>query len=100
MNVFIDNKNFTKITNKTTDFDKIDNLKAKCAVSSKQELIQLLTIAPRSWSIKRVATEFQVSEYIVRKARALCLTDGILTNPQAKKCHKLSKETEDRKSVV
>ena len=74
--------------------DLIDELKAKCTVASKQEVVQLLTIAPTSWSISTVAEEFKVSEYLVRKARNLRETSGILANAERKKGHALSTEIE------
>jgi len=70
------------------------DLKAKCAVSSKQEVVQLLTMAPLSWSIDKVAEEFKVSEYLVRKARALHRSDGVLGISDKKQGHCLPKDTE------
>ena len=38
----------------------INNMKAKCAVTSKQEQIRLLTLLPKGWSIERTMQEFDV----------------------------------------
>lgn len=71
---------------KCSDLDAIvSELKEKCLLVSKQQQIQLLTLAPNSWSIKRAAEEFQVSEYLVRQARALKQTSGILSMPEQRR---------------
>jgi len=38
----------------------IEALKEKCAVSSSNEQVKLLTLVPQSWSIQRVVSEFSV----------------------------------------
>ena len=57
----------------------------KINISSKQEQVQILTITPESWSIRRTCQEFEVSEHLVRKARKLWCEKGILAKPDAKK---------------
>ena len=47
--------------------------------------IQILTIAPASWSRAKLADFFGVSEYMVREARKLAKTKGILELPDRKK---------------
>ncbi|KAK2727329.1 hypothetical protein QYM36_007982 [Artemia franciscana] len=46
---------------------------------------------PESWSQKKVATEFQVTEYVVKQARKLKPEQGILAIPDPKKGNILSK---------
>lgn len=46
-----------------------------------RERIQLLTLAPTSWSRKKVAEEFNVSEYAVRTARELLKEKGVIALP-------------------
>jgi len=48
---------------------------------------------PESWSQKKVATEFQVTEYMVKQARILKREKGILSIPHPKKGNTLSKNT-------
>ena len=48
----------------------VDVIQAKIAVSSLKEKIKLLTFAPESWSIEK-NKKFHVTEYVVKKARAL-----------------------------
>ncbi|GBN07950.1 hypothetical protein AVEN_10120-1 [Araneus ventricosus] len=59
---------------------------------SKREKIQVLTIAPQSWSRKRVSTKFNVTEYMARKAWDLTLEKGILTIPGSQIVNKISQE--------
>jgi len=64
-------------------------LKEKCAISSKQEQLSILTLAPSSWSIEKTAAEFEVSAHLVRKSRELKNTEGILASPASKRGKKL-----------
>ena len=61
----------------------IQELKLKCELSSRQEKVKLLTLAPSSWSIEKTALEFKVSQYLVRKARHLKSEAGILADPSS-----------------
>jgi len=46
-------------------------LNEKCAVSSPNEPVNLLTLAPQSRSIQRLASEFSVQQIMVKKSRQL-----------------------------
>ena len=59
---------------------------------TKEEKMQILT-APHLWSRWRIAEEFNVSEYIVWKARNLVTEKGIFAVPESKKGRKISAET-------
>ena len=48
---------------------------------------------PSSWSISKTCNEFDVSEYLVKKARKLKNSKGILAEPEKKKGNVLSDET-------
>ena len=74
----------------------IDLLKQKCMVSSRQEKLKLLTLAPASWSIKRTANEFQVTKHLVKKSRALKKSKGILADPISRKGKTLDSDIKDR----
>ena len=77
------------------DLHELTNaLKEKCRVSTKQEQYQILTLAPASWSLQRVASEFDVSIYKVRKSRDLKKQCGILAKPQSKKGRPLADHIE------
>jgi hypothetical protein len=65
-----------------TESEMISQLKEKfklCTLSS--EKLQVLTVLPKSWSIKKTEQEFQVSNYMVRKAKKLVEEKGILSTP-------------------
>lgn len=77
---------------KCTDLNKIlCDLKAKCAVSSRQKQIAILTLVPSSWCIRRTSEEFNVSKYKVKQARGLVRCCGILSEPAQKKANSFLK---------
>ncbi|GBL76989.1 hypothetical protein AVEN_12651-1 [Araneus ventricosus] len=59
---------------------------------SKREKIQVLTIAPQSWSRKRVSTKFNVTEYMAQNAWDLTVEKGILAIPGSQIVNKISQE--------
>lgn len=64
----------------------MDTIKQKLKSDiTRRKKIQLLTIAPKSRSRREVAEKLDVSEYLVRKARALCHEKGILALPEPNK---------------
>ena len=62
-------------------------------MSSTQQKVKILTWAPESWSISKTCNEFDVSVYLVKKARKLNNYKGILVEPEKKKGNVLSDET-------
>ena len=72
---------------KAKNFDRLMQLiKEKLStIKTNREIIQVLTLAPETWSIKKVANFFNVSEYAVRKTRSLVQEKGILTLPDKKR---------------
>lgn len=78
--------------------DDLDNLveliKTKLSITNaRREKIQILTLAPPSWSKKKICEVFQVSEYSVRKARELLKSKGILALPEPRKGQLLQVDT-------
>ena len=57
---------------KAENFDRLMQLiKEKLStIKTNREIIQVLTLAPETWSIKKVANFFNVTEYAARKARS------------------------------
>ena len=79
---------------KAEGFDKLVGLlKEKLMSVGRSQKVQILTLVPESWSQKKVATEFQVTEYMVKQARKLKREKGILAIPDPKKGNTLSKNT-------
>ena len=73
-------------TIKARDLDALtEQIKEKLATASFQQKVQLLTLAPESWTIKYAAEYFQVSEYLVKRAQELKKQKGILAMPDKKK---------------
>ena len=57
--------------------------------------IQILTMVPPSWSIKKAQDVFRVSDYMIREARKLVQTRGIMELPEEKHGKNISNETEE-----
>ena len=63
----------------SADLDKLmQQLKEKVATASRREKIKLLTIVPETWSRKKVADYFGVTDHVVRRSRQLKKDKGIL----------------------
>ena len=76
---------------KCSDLDRLTELlKDKLKMSSTQEKVKLLTLVQESWSISKACNEFDVSEYLVKKARKLKNSKEILAEP----------EKEERKCII
>ena len=71
---------------KTENFDRLMQLiKEKLStIKTNREIIQVLTLAPETCSIKKVANFFNVTEYAACKARSLVQEKGILALPDKK----------------
>ena len=77
------------------DFQEVlEQLKRKfngCA--KKSEKLQILTILPQSWSIKRIEMEFGTTNHMARLAKALVASKGILATPNPRSGKTLSDDT-------
>ena len=71
---------------KCVDMDiLIGQIKDKMCVSNREKKVRLLTLAPESWTIKKTSEELHVTEYMVKRARELKKSKGILADPEKKK---------------
>ena len=61
--------------------------------------MQILTLIPESWTIKKAPGYFKVSDYLVKKARDLKNQKGILTSPERKKGKSLPNEVTEREKL-
>ena len=52
-----------------------------------------MTLLPMSWSIKKIENEFKASNYMVRKAKTLVKSRGILSMPNPNHGHSLCDDT-------
>lgn len=57
--------------------------------------MKILTILPRSWSIKKAAKVFDVSRYFIRQAKMLVAEKGIMSSPNPKSSRTLPAHTEE-----
>ena len=71
----------------------VEALKNKLQVSTRQQQISLLTLAPKSWTIEQVSSALNVTKYTVRQARKLQKKSGILPSVPPARGKPLSNET-------
>ena len=67
--------------------------KFKCLVN-RSEKVKLLTILPKSWSVRKIMKEFGAPDYMVRQAKKLVHEKGIFTSPNPKLGKGLAPTTE------
>ena len=60
----------------------VTDIKEKLKICNKQETVQLLTIVPDDWSIKKTVKFFNVTEHSVKMAQKLRKEQGILAVPK------------------
>ena len=86
----------SKTEQKATELDHLQNfMKEKLTTAKYSEKIQILTLAPDSWSCWYCAEHFNVSEYQARTARELKKVKGILAYPAQKQGKVISQNTID-----
>ena len=63
---------------KAGNFDRLMRLiqEKLSTIKTNKEIVQVLTLAPETWSIKKVANFFNITEYAARKARSLVRKKG------------------------
>ena len=78
----------------------IEQLKEKFQETKKRsERVQVLTVLPKSWSVKKMQQEFAVSEYLARQSKKLVEERGILSLPGPLRGPSLPSETVDTVSA-
>ena len=70
-------------------------MKEKYSTADRSEKIQVLTVLPKSWFIRKIEAEFGASNRMVRKAKELVREKGILSTPNPKPGRTLSQQTAD-----
>ena len=74
--------------------DESEIIKEKfCSTSEDSVKVQVLTVLPKSWSLKRIQTEFGASNFMARKAKELVKEKGVLSTPDPKPGHCIAKKT-------
>ena len=79
----------------SVDGEIIAQLKERFSTAKRSEKVQILTVLPQSWSIRKIQSEFGAPNFTVRKAKALFAANGILATPNPKPGQSLSLETQD-----
>ena len=81
---------------KADDLDYlVECIKDKLKVSNRRGKLQLLTLVPNSWSVRKAANVFSVSKSTIQKARILKAEKGIAGCPEIVKRQRLSQEVID-----
>ena len=62
-------------------------------IKTNREIIQVPTLAPETWSVKKVANFISVTEYAAGKVKSLAQEKGTLALPDKKKRKNLSEYT-------
>ena len=60
----------------------VKDIKEKLKICNKQEMVQLLTIVPDDWSIKKTVKFFNATEHSVKMTQKLRKEQGILAVPK------------------
>ena len=72
----------------------IQQLKEKFALTkSRSEMIRILTVLPKSWSVARICEEFGVTIYMARLAKKIVKDKGVMSSPNSKAGKPLCEET-------
>ena len=80
-----------EILDKASELDRLHHLMKEALEKAKTpRQIEIMTLAPDSWSREYCSKFFKVSEYVVRAARELKKVSGILSKPSPKRGKKLS----------
>lgn len=76
---------------KDDEIEIIEQLKEKFHSTSESSVkVQVLT---ESWSIRKIQTEFEASNFMARKAKQLVKEKGILSTPDPKPGHGIAQKT-------
>ena len=83
---------------KDQDFDEmISQMKEKFNLTqSRSEKIQILTVLPKSWEVRKITREFNTSRHMVKIAKDLVSEKGIMSYPNKRKGRKLDQGVVDK----
>ena len=82
---------------KAAQFDRLmGSIKEKVSsCNTSREKIQYLTLCPCEWSIEKCSDYFQVSQYLILRARDAAKENGVLSLPLQKKGRSVSNDTKE-----
>ena len=90
-------KNLEKdIQSKADDLDfLVECMKEKLKISNRKQKLQILTLIPNSWSVRKATEEFHVSKSTIQKAKILRAEKGIIVYQDTTKQQRLTQELLD-----
>ena len=75
------------------DCEIVSQLREKFQTATRSEKMQILTVLPKSWSVKRIQEEFGTTNFMARQAKELVKEKGVLAIPDLKHGHALTEQT-------
>ena len=76
-----------------SDCEIVSQLREKFPTATRSEKMQILTVLPKSWSVKRIQEEFKTTNFMARQAKKLVKEKGVLAMPDLKRGHALAEQT-------
>ena len=76
-----------------SDCEIVSQLREKFPAATRSEKMQILTVLPKSWSVKRIQEEFNTTNFMARQAKELVKEKGVLAMPDLKRGHALAEQT-------
>lgn len=76
-----------------SDCEIVSQLREKYPTATRSEKMQILTVLPKSWSVKRIQEEFNTTNFMARQAKELVKEKGVLAMPDLKRGHALAEQT-------
>ena len=74
--------------------EMLEELKEKFKmITNSSKKLQLLTVLPKSWSVRRIEQEFHVSNYMGQKSKKVVQEKGILSFPNPRSGSYLPQQT-------
>ena len=70
-------------------------MKEKLKISNRKQKLQILTLIPNSWSVRKATEEFHVSKSTIQKAKILRAEKGIVVYQDTTKRQRLTQELLD-----
>lgn len=76
-----------------SDCEIVSQLREKFLTATRSEKMQILTVLPKSWSVKRIQKEFNTTNFMARQAKELVKEKRVLAMPDLKRGHALAEQT-------
>lgn len=83
--LFLDPKLEPSAPHKCPESEIIDQLKEKLkSTTNNNDKIHMLTILPKSWTLRKIVEEFNISNFMARRVKLLVEEKGVFSTPEIK----------------